>query len=269
MDKEGDQDAVNVPWRCCICFEEVLRDRSYVDPCFHSFCLGCVRNWLRRSRSCPLCKCRIEVIVHNVWRRGEFYETLDPQEVLIQEEEGEEKQEDKVSGDDSATVAESVGSLFSRVRGISRRRLIYSMGFHCTSWCTVSYDSVQKSNTSGYILGLNHVDWQQKGGFATNKSASNNSITSPFYSRVLPFISRDLSVICDTEDVLIIREFLFSCLQSYDLGTKEGQRAIGELMEEFLFERSSHFVHELVCFIRSRLSMEVFDSEAKYIEVDS
>ncbi|CAG8845101.1 20210_t:CDS:2, partial [Gigaspora margarita] len=50
---------------CPICLHN-FQDRSYLDPCYHSFCVSCIRTWLSISPKCPLCKSKIEFIVHDI-----------------------------------------------------------------------------------------------------------------------------------------------------------------------------------------------------------
>lgn len=47
-------------WICPICLEEILgeHDLTFLKPCFHHFCLDCVKHWFISSKGtvCPLCK---------------------------------------------------------------------------------------------------------------------------------------------------------------------------------------------------------------------
>lgn len=60
--------------------------------------------------------------------------------------------------------------------------------------------------------------------------------------------------------VELIREFIIAVLKKYDLQTDQGQ----DLLYDFLQERTEHFVHELMAFARSSLSIAAYDKMAQY-----
>lgn len=54
-----DEDATNV--ECAICLrDQHLGDLCAKMPCGHLFCKGCLREWLSRSCSCPVCRYEVE-----------------------------------------------------------------------------------------------------------------------------------------------------------------------------------------------------------------
>lgn len=50
---------------CSICLDP-YKDAAMVDRCFHKFCFLCIMNWTSMSRNCPLCKTRIDTIIHDI-----------------------------------------------------------------------------------------------------------------------------------------------------------------------------------------------------------
>jgi hypothetical protein len=50
---------------CSICLDP-YKDPAMVDRCFHKFCFLCIMNWTSMSRNCPLCKTRINTIIHDI-----------------------------------------------------------------------------------------------------------------------------------------------------------------------------------------------------------
>ncbi|KAG0332655.1 hypothetical protein BG004_001159, partial [Podila humilis] len=63
-----------------------------------------------------------------------------------------------------------------------------------------------------------------------------------------------------TTGLEIIREYITAVLKRYDLQTDQAQ----DLLQDFLHEHTGHFVHELMGFARSPLSMDAYDKVAQY-----
>eukprot|EP00405_Crypthecodinium_cohnii_P021647 CAMPEP_0206471480 /NCGR_PEP_ID=MMETSP0324_2-20121206/31588_1 /ASSEMBLY_ACC=CAM_ASM_000836 /TAXON_ID=2866 /ORGANISM="Crypthecodinium cohnii, Strain Seligo" /LENGTH=148 /DNA_ID=CAMNT_0053945813 /DNA_START=24 /DNA_END=467 /DNA_ORIENTATION=+ len=48
---------------CSICYEDVCRlQEGLAEPCGHSFCITCIKEWIRRCSHCPLCKREIGAV---------------------------------------------------------------------------------------------------------------------------------------------------------------------------------------------------------------
>lgn len=46
--------------KCIICLDEFMNDEYLTClPCIHSFHSKCIKNWLKRSKECPICKFKI------------------------------------------------------------------------------------------------------------------------------------------------------------------------------------------------------------------
>jgi len=41
---------------CPICMDQMHAATSLESPCNHSFCASCIKEWLKRSDLCPICK---------------------------------------------------------------------------------------------------------------------------------------------------------------------------------------------------------------------
>lgn len=41
--------------QCTICFEDI-RCPSCIKPCNHMFCNPCIKKWLKKNNTCPLCR---------------------------------------------------------------------------------------------------------------------------------------------------------------------------------------------------------------------
>ncbi|NXK44103.1 TOPRS ligase, partial [Chauna torquata] len=61
--------------RCPICLD-TWDDSSYVMPCLHQFCFGCIQRWAESKPECPLCKRRVSSILHSVRADDSFEELI-------------------------------------------------------------------------------------------------------------------------------------------------------------------------------------------------
>uniref|UniRef100_A0A8B9GIK9 RING-type E3 ubiquitin transferase n=1 Tax=Amazona collaria TaxID=241587 RepID=A0A8B9GIK9_9PSIT len=55
--------AMELEDRCPICLDSCEKI-SYVMPCLHHFCYRCILRWAETKPECPLCKRRIQSILH-------------------------------------------------------------------------------------------------------------------------------------------------------------------------------------------------------------
>ena len=61
--------------RCPICLDS-WDDAAYVMPCLHQFCYMCILRWAESKPECPLCKRRVQSIVHSVRADNDFEEVV-------------------------------------------------------------------------------------------------------------------------------------------------------------------------------------------------
>ncbi|KAK4815993.1 hypothetical protein QYF61_010861 [Mycteria americana] len=61
--------------RCPVCLDS-WDDAAYVMPCLHQFCYGCILRWAGSKPECPLCKGRVQSIVHLVRADDDFEEVV-------------------------------------------------------------------------------------------------------------------------------------------------------------------------------------------------
>ncbi|XP_032297395.1 uncharacterized protein LOC116652548 [Coturnix japonica] len=65
--------AAELDHRCTICLDS-MDNASYVMPCLHQFCFGCIRRWAQTRPKCPLCNGRVTSILHSVRSDNNFEE---------------------------------------------------------------------------------------------------------------------------------------------------------------------------------------------------
>ncbi|NXT95236.1 TOPRS ligase, partial [Anhinga rufa] len=61
--------------RCPVCLDS-WDDAAYVMPCLHQFCCPCILRWAESKPECPLCKRRVQSIVHSVRADNDFKEVV-------------------------------------------------------------------------------------------------------------------------------------------------------------------------------------------------
>lgn len=51
--------------KCPICLEDILNITYSID-CLHSFCFGCINEWVKEHNKCPMCRQIIQFICFNI-----------------------------------------------------------------------------------------------------------------------------------------------------------------------------------------------------------
>ncbi|ORX60061.1 hypothetical protein BCR36DRAFT_579502 [Piromyces finnis] len=62
--KEEIDDLLDDELKCGICYE-IMYNATTCSPCMHSFCAGCLSQWLNNSKDCPHCRTKIREIRKN------------------------------------------------------------------------------------------------------------------------------------------------------------------------------------------------------------
>ncbi|KAJ3058436.1 hypothetical protein HDU98_005460, partial [Podochytrium sp. JEL0797] len=82
-------------------------------------------------------------------------------------------------------------------------------------------------------------------------------------SKTTNWIRRDLRVILGLQDVEIVVEYVLAVLEKHALQTEQAMA----LLRPYLRDKTDLFVHELVGFMRSRLTIDAYDLVAQYENV--
>lgn len=65
-DQEQEQEELEIIPTCTICLQE-YSNRTFLRPCYHSFCFHCIRHWINIASSvCPICRQSINSLVYNI-----------------------------------------------------------------------------------------------------------------------------------------------------------------------------------------------------------
>jgi E3 ubiquitin-protein ligase Topors len=210
--------------RCPICLLE-YQNQSYITECFHSFCYSCIHRWIHITPFCPLCKANANSLVHSVISETDFQVHY---------------------------VTKSISS------PVFRRRRVH--------WGRVSEEERK------WIEQLE----MRKRVYIEKKRAKHVGVSfsskipdlSPDYFRRYPekiqlltgWIRRELNAIIPNAPVEMIRDYVQTLMQTHHIQSQVAR----DLLSQYLFEDTDLFVHELVCFSRSSLSMTDYDRYTQY-----
>lgn len=57
--------------RCAICLDNKTTTFAVI-PCNHEFCDPCIFEWLEKSQTCPLCRCKVDKVFMKKCRDSYF-----------------------------------------------------------------------------------------------------------------------------------------------------------------------------------------------------
>ncbi|XP_055307305.1 uncharacterized protein LOC129571523 [Sitodiplosis mosellana] len=79
VERENVADNSQTLVKCAICQDVVEKTKaSFVDLCFHQYCFDCLKKWCEVKAECPLCKQKIEKIIHDVKSPQTYKEFVPP-----------------------------------------------------------------------------------------------------------------------------------------------------------------------------------------------
>jgi hypothetical protein len=67
IEREEEEEQELVP-TCTICIQE-YSNRTFLRPCYHSFCFTCIKHWINIDNCsvvCPICRQQINSLVYNI-----------------------------------------------------------------------------------------------------------------------------------------------------------------------------------------------------------
>uniref|UniRef100_A0A8C2ZYV0 E3 ubiquitin-protein ligase Topors n=1 Tax=Cyclopterus lumpus TaxID=8103 RepID=A0A8C2ZYV0_CYCLU len=219
--------------KCPICLDR-FNNLAYLDRCLHRFCFPCIQEWSHNKAECPLCKQPFASILHSVRAEDDFKEyTLRPP---------------PANSSVAATVAMVAAMASAPPNDRASRRLMTRLAARqrlqreggtvrrLRERETVAFRRALYRNAIRVAgVGGNH---RQQRDITAESFRRNPS----HLNRLRPWLRRELTVLYGAHE---------------------------EELRQFLLARTDHFLHELVSFARSPLSLESYDLQATYEPPDA
>ncbi|KAL7863911.1 hypothetical protein AOLI_G00153310 [Acnodon oligacanthus] len=284
--------------KCPICLDR-FNNVASLDRCLHRFCFRCIHEWSKNKAECPLCKQPFRSIFHSVKAENDFKEfVLAPVEngpaaaavppaaqIDIGAPSGRVRRPRVSRGGERRSrrhqnPAAAASSLDLRLENLTegmeetvgQEQGVHHMMLRLTerrrsrgeerSLRRLRDQDVVAFRRALYRTGIR----VRSGGWDTGRqrdvSAAHLRRNPACLRRLLPWLQRELTVLYGSHGSLvsIVQHIIMSRITHYDMD----DAAIRDELRPFLLARTDHFLHELVSFARSTLSIEAYDQQAVY-----
>ncbi|XP_025030824.1 E3 ubiquitin-protein ligase Topors-like [Python bivittatus] len=254
--------------RCPICLERI-RNVAFLNPCFHRFCFACILEWSDRKAECPLCKQRFHSFFHSIRSDTDFEEYIITFENASFGMCGERSAIDQrpESLPDNGILYEGYSGPQSLGRMRMLDELMRQLGIRRSSHPGgISLGQIREQVTIKFRRALYQsgirVRNVQSGGFYRDISADFFHRNPVRLNRLVPWLKRELRVLCGTHASLIniIQDNILNNITIYDLDSQ----AFANIMQPHLLHYTNHFLHEFINFARSPFNIKAYDWRASY-----
>ncbi|XP_076842281.1 uncharacterized protein toporsb [Brachyhypopomus gauderio] len=284
--------------KCPICLDR-FNNVASLDRCLHRFCFRCIHEWSKNKAECPLCKQPFCSIFHSVRAENDFKEfvlapaengppaTAPPPPAGQAEDAGgggehtgrarrartargrERRSRRRSNPAPAAASPPGVGlegeAGAERERGV-RRVVMRLMERRRSRTAQRSLRRLRDQDVVAFRRALYRTGVRVRGswdgGRPRDVSAAYLRRNPACLHRLLPWLQRELTVLYGSHGSLvsIVQHIIMSRITHHDMD----DAVIRDELRPFLLARTDHFLHELVNFARSTLSMEAYDQQAVY-----
>lgn len=273
--------------KCPICLDS-FKNVASLDRCLHQFCFRCIHEWSKNKAECPLCKQPFHSIFHSVRGENDFKEFVlrpaengapaagNPPERVLRPRvlRGRERRSHRQQPAPSASSPPDDDVMFdglSDAAALTENQDVQQMVMRLTarrsgrgegrSLRRLRDQDVVAFRRALYRTGV-RVRNTRDGARQRDVSAAFLRQNPPCLRRLLPWLQRELTVLYGSHGSLvnIVQHIIMSRITNYNME----ESAIRDELRPFLLARTDHFLHELVSFARSTLSMEAYDQQAMY-----
>lgn len=233
----SDQEELPFEEECPICLQSLFNESiARVDLCLHGYCLDCILRWSRSSRYCPMCKQGpFRALIHAI-RSDQDYDrmVLDPLPFAPSAECHLATEDDVhlILRQRRERVPEPPPN---HERAFRMRQRIYRKRL----WARPVHTG------AGPRLSFNEQ----------------SPLSDAQRQRLIKWARRDVQALVGKEiDVELIVRVLDAVVCRHGINSQESMAQL----RPFLDDRTNHFIHECVGFLRSALAMEAYDAVVDY-----
>ncbi|KAJ3405092.1 hypothetical protein HDU80_001926 [Chytriomyces hyalinus] len=261
--------------KCPICLDEFPSSTAVLRGCMHAFCLSCIHAWSLHGETprCPLCKGAfssaalintasqalfathtfVKPSLHspassNSPRRAPYHCNRPDRRHTARS--NSQSHQATHSREHSATqnhttpqfTSDNDPATDSFLAAAALRSRVYEQGH---------YAKHVASNSHTRHVPFPHVLLAFR---------SSSALTAPTRRKVMDWIRRDLRVLLMLQNVELVLQVVVAVLDKHDIQTD----AAVSLLRPYIQIRTEHFIHELVAFMRSGLTIDAYDAVVQY-----
>ncbi|XP_074027312.1 uncharacterized protein isoform X2 [Leptinotarsa decemlineata] len=233
------------PPNCAICLG-TFTNKCFSDSCMHQFCFKCLLEWSKIKPECPLCKQSFRRIIHNVKSNDEYDEHVV-----------------EITPPDGIHIIDNEEYLFVPIGNPqpSTRHHFHFRGVYHRRRRETATTSFRRSI---YIRNL----WVSAPPDVTGRY---RDVSPAFYrdcpgarTRLAPWLNRELNAILYENTQLVV--WLVDIIMDHLLLHHICSRTFRNLLYEYLYNKTDHFIHEFYNFMRSPFDMIGYDRNVIYTE---
>uniref|UniRef100_A0A3B4G555 E3 ubiquitin-protein ligase Topors n=1 Tax=Pundamilia nyererei TaxID=303518 RepID=A0A3B4G555_9CICH len=283
--------------KCPICLDR-FNNLAFLDRCKHRFCFPCIQEWSHKKPECPLCKQPFASIFYRNQAEDDFKEytlrSAPPSSSVaatvamvaaMASADSEDGEEQRIRG--GADLVER-GVIFEGLTGLggavapiapndraSRRLMTRLAARQRLQREGGTVRRLRERETVAFRRGLYRCGIRVRGVAEVHGNEGQRDITADSFrrnpahlNRLRPWLRRELTVLYGSHTSLvdIVQRIIMARLARHGL---ENTPNIEEELRPFLLARTEHFLHELISFARSSLSLENYDLQAVYEPPDA
>lgn len=258
--------------KCAICLERI-QDATYLNPCNHRFCFVCIQKWSKKKVICPLCKQRFHSFFHIVNTKGAFCEYVLPlsDDSFPHSESGRghtsTPPQRSTSPPDNGIVHDEIrGTLSQTEKDIYQLMRQFAVSKRPGDIDVITLGKFKAHTVIQFRRALYHAGIFVKKvhypDFYQNTSAEYLSRNPGSLDRLIPWLKRELRVLCGNQISLIhtLQSFILNNMTQHDLQSKEFEALLRPHLRHF----TDHFLHELLSFVQSPFTIKKYDWNALY-----
>ncbi|EGC29479.1 hypothetical protein DICPUDRAFT_158926 [Dictyostelium purpureum] len=247
---------------CPICLGP-FDDLTFLDICFHQFCFLCILQWSEVNQKCPLCKNIFHSFIYKVKSNTDY------QRYIIENK----SKPDKTTTTITTTTTNSTNSNNYNQQQANIRRFNnshnnnnenYNSNFNNNNRLvflpTLSITEQHSFRKSVYVKNIKAIPMVPPFKLYLDPISISASFKT-WQKKLKPWIKRELQSILQTSDTDILEDLVLEILKKYNIVHDE---KVYETLSKYLFDKTLHFIHELLCFATSPYNMQTYDLKVIY-----